>query len=173
MLRVAVLAVALIAGGGTIWVLDSVGPIIHRGPGEAGLDAAKKMPDVGDAVPDFSVKTVDSKSELKLSAFKGKYVLLDFWATWCGPCREEVPNIKTVWANQGKDSRLAIISLSLDKTPDDAAAYAKQNGMDWHLVFLPGAWDSQVVGALWGGGDSVDLADRSGRQSDRQRPPRR
>jgi peroxiredoxin len=147
MLRVSVLVVAIIACGGTIWALDAVSPIIHRGAGEVGMDDQKKAPEVGDAAPDFSVKAVDGKKDLKLSAFKGKYLLLDFWATWCGPCREELPNIKKAWADYGKDSQLAIISLSLDKTPQDAAAYGKENGMDWSMGFLPGAWDSPVVSA--------------------------
>ncbi|HEY1684778.1 MAG TPA: redoxin domain-containing protein [Tepidisphaeraceae bacterium] len=103
-----------------------------------------KIIDVGKSAPDFSAQTLDGKN-LSLASFRGKYVLLDFWATWCGPCREETPNVKAVYDTFGSNPRFAMISLSLDKTPADAQKYVKQNGLVWNQVFLPGQWEAATL----------------------------
>jgi thiol-disulfide isomerase/thioredoxin len=78
----------------------------------------QKVLNVGDAAPDFQTVTLDGKP-LRLADYRGKTVLLDFWATWCGPCRGETPHLKRVREAFRGDDRLAIIGLSLD---DEAAA---------------------------------------------------
>jgi thiol-disulfide isomerase/thioredoxin len=86
---------------------------------------------VGDAAPDFSVKTLDGKT-LTLSKLRGQYVLLDYWATWCGPCIAELPNIKAAYDAYGKDPRFVMISISLDEKADDAKTYADKNATLWN-----------------------------------------
>jgi thiol-disulfide isomerase/thioredoxin len=93
---------------------------------------------VGDAAPSFEVKTVDGKP-LKLDDYRGKYVLLDFWATWCGPCRGETPSLKAVHQAFGKDDRFAMVGLSLDAKPDEPKTYAAENDLSWTQGFL-GEW---------------------------------
>jgi thiol-disulfide isomerase/thioredoxin len=93
---------------------------------------------VGDAAPAFEVPTLDDRT-LKLADLRGKYVLLDFWATWCGPCRGETPHLKSVYEKFGKDPRFVIVSLSLDPEQKEPREYAKKEGMDWPQGFL-GDW---------------------------------
>ena len=103
---------------------------------------------VGQEAPLFETKTVDGK-DLKLADFKGKYVLLDFWATWCGPCRGETPNLKAVHAQYGKRDDFVMVGLSLDKEAAKPIAYAKENGCDWVDGFL-GDWGKDEVTKKYG-----------------------
>ncbi|MCC9138114.1 redoxin domain-containing protein [Pontibacter silvestris] len=71
-----------------------------------------KVTALGATAPDFTQNTPEGKP-VKLSDFKGKYVLIDFWASWCGPCRQENPNVVKVY-NQYKDKNFTILGVSLD-----------------------------------------------------------
>jgi len=103
---------------------------------------------VGQDAPLFTAKTVDGK-ELKLVDYKGKFVLLDFWATWCGPCLGETPNLKAVFEKYGRRDDFVLIGLSLDKDPAQPAAYAKENGCEWVEGFL-GDWGKDEVTKMYG-----------------------
>jgi thiol-disulfide isomerase/thioredoxin len=114
-------------------------------PYDLGKIILKPVPalQAGDMPPDVHTETLDSKP-LRLSDFHGKYVLLDFWATWCGPCRAEMPNLKKVYDSFGNDKRFAMISLSLDKDRKDPKGYVAANKVGWTQVFL-GDWDEDKV----------------------------
>jgi thiol-disulfide isomerase/thioredoxin len=95
----------------------------------------------GNAPPDFSV-TDASGTTLTLSKLKGKVVLLDFWATWCPPCRAEVPNLIDIQKSFG-DRKFVLISVSLDRDLDAARRFVKEKGMNWvHVI------DGAAAGAL-------------------------
>ncbi len=88
---------------------------------------------VGQAAPDFSFETVKGEKH-RLSDFRGKYVLLDFWGTWCGPCVSELPNLVKAYEKY-KDKGLVMISISSDAFgPEKLANYAEQKGMEWMQV---------------------------------------
>jgi peroxiredoxin len=90
---------------------------------------------VGEVAPDFTVQTLDGKN-LSLAQFKGKFVLLDFWATWCAPCVAEVPNLQAAHKAFGADTRLDMVSLSLDEKPADAASFVKSQKLHWRQAHI-------------------------------------
>jgi thiol-disulfide isomerase/thioredoxin len=100
-------------------------------PSRAGGEALR----VGDHAPDFAVKTLDGK-DLKLVDFKGRVVLLDFWATWCAPCVAELPNLKAIHEAHARDPRFAVVSLSLDEQSADAADVVKGEKLAWLQGFV-------------------------------------
>lgn len=93
--------------------------------------AANKSTAIGKTAPDFThLDTVDKA--VKLSDFKGKYVLLDFWASWCGPCRAENPNVLKAY-NAYKDKNFTVLGVSVDqeKDKDKWLKAIKDDGMPW------------------------------------------
>lgn len=77
----------------------------------------EKEPFPGSA-PDFSLKSFDGK-EITLSQLKGKVVLLDFWATWCGPCKESIPHLIQLYKNY-RESGLEVVGMNIDKGDGEA-----------------------------------------------------
>lgn len=98
------------------------------------LDMVKRLK-VGDVAPDFEIETVDGQP-LKLSDFRGKYVLLDFWATWCGPCITDLPHMKSVYDKFRDSPKFAMISLSSDNDVETAKKCIEENELKWHQGFI-------------------------------------
>jgi thiol-disulfide isomerase/thioredoxin len=99
---------------------------------------------VGDCAPDFTIKTLEGK-ELNLADFRGKYVLLDFWATWCAPCLAEMPNLQAIQDQYAKDPRFVIIGLSVDDRPVSAAYSVKALKLSWRQGFAGSVTRHQVL----------------------------
>ncbi len=83
----------------------------------------------GSEAPEISLKTPEGKN-ITLSSLRGKYVLIDFWASWCGPCRKENPNVVRLY-NTYKDKGFTVFSVSLDKDADAWKQAIKQDNLTW------------------------------------------
>jgi len=108
------------------------------------LDVAK-ITAIGSIAPDFTQTDTAGKA-ITLSSLRGKYVLIDFWASWCGPCRMENPNVVKAY-NQYKNKNFTIIGVSLDKTgARDAWIKAiKDDNLTWNQVSDLRFWQNQVA----------------------------
>lgn len=99
----------------------------------------------GKAVPAFSVVSLDNAAQkYSNESLKGKYYLIDFWATWCGPCVQEMPHLHDVYEKY-KDKNFEILSLSFDGKPDDIAKFrGKKWKMPWLHTFVEGGFESDL-----------------------------
>ena len=102
---------------------------------------------VGAEAPDITGRTPEGK-ELSLSDFKGKYVFIDFWASWCAPCRREIPHLKEVLAYSENSDNLVVLSYSIDSKEKDWLACIKNNNLihkNWiHISTLKG-WNTEAI----------------------------
>ncbi|UEG51782.1 AhpC/TSA family protein [Mucilaginibacter daejeonensis] len=92
------------------------------------MEAAKPL-SIGHKAPDFTINSLDGKP-IKLSDYKGKYVMVDFWASWCPPCRAENPNVVKLY-NQYKGKGLNILGISLDDNKADWQAAIATDKLTW------------------------------------------
>lgn len=105
---------------------------------------------MADAKPatDFTLPDLEGKA-VKLSAFRGKVVLLNFWATWCGPCKAEIPGFVELQAQYKND--LVIVGLSVDDPADKAKAFAQQYKVNYPMVLGLGHDEIQdAYGPIYG-----------------------
>jgi peroxiredoxin len=118
----------------------------------------------GAAAPDFQLKSLDGK-QVRLSDFRGKAVLLNFWATWCAPCKIEMPwfvDLQKQYASQG----LQVIGVAMDDSGEEAIAkFTKQMGVNYPVLI-----GKESVGDAYGGVEFLPTTffiDRQGKVVDR------
>jgi len=98
---------------------------------------------IGKEAPEFMLPDVKGKM-LSLSSFRGKYLLLDFWASWCGPCRQESPTVVNAY-QRFKGKKFDILSVSLDDNKEKWLAAIEKDKLTWNHVSDLKAWESSVV----------------------------
>jgi thiol-disulfide isomerase/thioredoxin len=121
-------------------------------PNTAEEDAAADAKAAGKSAPlNFTLKDMNGV-DVKLAAFKGKPIVLNFWATWCGPCRAEIPSLvelNTQYGQEGKD--VVILGISVDDPIEKLKPYASQMKMNYPVLVGAGREDVQdAFGPLWG-----------------------
>ena len=90
--------------------------------------------DEGDEAPDFLLTMLNGEP-VKLSDFRGKTVVLNFWASWCPPCRAEMPEFQELWEQRGPDGRDDLVILAVDFLKDDTVGAAADFVEDFELTF--------------------------------------
>lgn len=127
-------AVVIVLVGAMVWLLqagqdDSVGPSTQI---TFGGKASGVAPKVGATAPEFTLSSLDGKS-VSLSSYRGKVVLLNFFATWCPPCRAEMPDLQATY-KELKDKGFEIIAVDLQEDQATVSGYAKSLGLSFTVL---------------------------------------
>jgi peroxiredoxin len=123
----------------TVAIVNSVS---SRFPENAAVKEWKKKTGTSKA-PDFALPDTSGRT-VSLSSFKGKYILIDFWASWCGPCRQENPNVVSAY-NQFKNKNFTILGVSLDQNRDAWLKAIRDDGLYWNQVSDLKFWNSEAA----------------------------
>ena len=111
---------------------------------QSGLQSG--MPKEGELIPDFELPTLDGR-QVRLSALRGSPVLINFWATWCGPCKQEMPLLVEQYNwNKGKGLRVLAIDTLVNDNLEDMRAFAKRFNMNFDVLVdetdaIAGGWE--------------------------------
>lgn len=103
---------------------------------EIGTVVSKIAPEIGAQAPDFALRDLEG-NESRLSDYRGSTVLLTFWATWCGPCRLEMPTFEDRY-QELKDDGFTVLGLNYDEPVEDVSAFRDELGLSFPLLLDPG-----------------------------------
>jgi thiol-disulfide isomerase/thioredoxin len=123
--------ILVLALGGVV-IAVAVGLLLRAGPGGGGPAPTVRLVKNAVPVPDFTLTDLDGRT-FTMSSLRGKVVLVNFWATWCGPCRVEIPAL--VELQKKYRNNLVILGIATDESSADlVGAFAQQNGMNYPIV---------------------------------------
>ncbi len=147
------IAIAMVAVAAGYYVLQ------HDGAVEAAAPAPALPPSAASgAAPAFTLPDISGKS-VSLADFKGKVVVLDFWATWCPPCRKEIPDFISIQNEYGSKG-VQVVGIALDELPK-VRAFVQANGMNYPVLM-----GTDAITALYGGIEGIPttfIIDRNGK----------
>jgi cytochrome c biogenesis protein CcmG/thiol:disulfide interchange protein DsbE len=151
------IAITLIAVAAGYYVLH------HDGAVEAASPAPGLPPSAASGTaPAFTLTDISGKS-VSLADFKGKVVVLDFWATWCPPCRKEIPDFISIQNEYGSQG-VQIVGIALDELPK-VQAFVRTNGMNYPVLM-----GNDAITARYGGIEGIPttfIIDRTGKIAER------
>lgn len=98
------------------------------------------------SAPDFTLPLLAGGGKLALASLQGKIVVINFWASWCNPCKDEAPILQDLWITDGEPSGVAFVGIDTQDLSDDARAFAKTYGLTYPLVHDDGG----DVARAWG-----------------------
>lgn len=128
LLWVGLITIALIVGG--VWV----GINAAETDDNTSANSLEPAPVAGHPAPDFTLKTPDGR-EISLSDFKGRPVIINFWATWCGPCRVEMPHLQAAYEAHQKDGLVVLgVNLTERDNPTDIPDFLAEFGLTFPVV---------------------------------------
>lgn len=132
-----------------ILIFGCVADLYGQAVDEEDLDLkyATEMLAPGTPAPDFTLDDIEEKP-ISISDFKGRKVVLVFWASWCPDCRAEVPEIKAMHAS-ADPSKVAFVSVSFDRTFDAFKTYVKENYLGGVQLFDPAGKKDSAIGAAY------------------------
>jgi peroxiredoxin len=133
------LALAIVAGA---WVIGGRQGFDRIGTGGQNL---RLLPKIGDAAPDFVAPTVVGEI-VRLADLRGQPVWLNFWGSWCPPCRSEFPEMQAAYAKALQPNGVVLLAVSLDEPPEAAAGFAARNNGTFPILTDP---DRAFTGAAY------------------------
>jgi peroxiredoxin len=124
-------------------LLDTTVRVTYFGKELENIIEKTKLTAIGNPAPEFTSNDASGKT-ISISSFKGKYVLIDFWASWCGPCRLENPNVVKAF-RKFHDKGFDIFGVSLDETKPEWLQAIKKDGLNWTQVSDLKGWKADAV----------------------------
>lgn len=123
---------------GIFWYIYFLSPLRNPGATATGIGLPTiavpgEAPKVGSRAPDFELVDLNTGQPVTLSSLKGKPVWINFWATWCPPCKEEMPIMEKLY-DEYKDKGLVILGVDVQEKESDVLPYIKEGGYSWTFV---------------------------------------
>ena len=136
-------------------------PLIDYKEATAKAKAQKERLAIGKEAPIFEFPTVEGKM-VNLKEFRGKYLVVDFWASWCGPCRKEIPHLKELYEVY-KDKDVEFLSVSIDKSKNAWKKAMRQEDMHWPQIQAPDSGKDIMKEYQFSGIPYIILLDKEGK----------